>query len=67
MKTADLKSLSDIELSDKLVEESNIYSKTKLTHSVSPLENPSTLKTMRRLIARLKTEVRRRELDSLIK
>lgn len=67
MKATDFRNLSDTELSDKLVEESNVYSKSKSTHAISPLENPSTLKALRRSIARLKTEVRRREIDSLLK
>jgi large subunit ribosomal protein L29 len=67
MKTADLQNLSEIELRDRLVEETNTYQKAKLTHAISPLENPSSLKGMRRLVARINTEIRRRELDSLIK
>jgi large subunit ribosomal protein L29 len=36
----------------------------KLSHSISPLENPQTIKEQRRTIARLKTELRRRELEA---
>ena len=35
----------------------------KLTHAISPLENPSQLKLMRKDIARMKTELRQRELN----
>jgi len=33
----------------------------KLNHSISPLENPSQIKLVRRDIARMKTELRQRE------
>ncbi len=35
----------------------------KLTHTVTPLENPSQIKAVRRDIARLNTEIRQRELN----
>ena len=35
--------------------------KMKLTHSVAPLENPLTIRHTRRTIARLKTELTKRE------
>jgi large subunit ribosomal protein L29 len=63
MKISDIVKLSDIELKDKLVEDTNNFRKAKLTHAVSPLENPLSLKGMRRDIARIKTELRRREME----
>lgn len=35
----------------------------KLIHTVTPLENPSQIKAVRRDIARLNTEIRQRELN----
>ena len=35
----------------------------KLKHTVTPLENPSEIKAVRRDIARLNTEIRQRELN----
>lgn len=35
----------------------------KLNHAVTPLENPSQIKAVRRDIARLNTEIRQRELN----
>ena len=35
----------------------------KLNHTVTPLENPSLIKAVRRDIARLNTEIRQRELN----
>lgn len=67
MKSSDIRSLNETELKDRLVEETSNYAKSKLTHAISPLENPSSLKGMRRLVAKIITEIRRREIDSLIK
>ena len=38
-------------------------SQMKLNHTVTPLENPSEIKAVRRDIARLNTEIRQRELN----
>ena len=38
-------------------------SQMKLNHTVTPLENPSQIKAIRRDIARLNTEIRQRELN----
>ena len=37
--------------------------KMKLNHQITPLENPSQIKTARRDIARMKTELSQRELN----
>ena len=37
--------------------------KMKMNHAVSPLENPMLIRTTRRNIARLMTELRKRELN----
>ncbi len=41
------------------------YQKMKFDHAVKGLDNPMELRTMRRDIARLKTEIRRRELEAM--
>jgi len=38
--------------------------KVVITHSISPLENPLQIRWSRRDIARLKTELRKRELEA---
>ena len=63
MKIAELKELTNEELQEKLNGEINNLSHMKLTHAVSPLENPSQIKAVRRDIARMKTELRLRELN----
>lgn len=51
-----IKELSNDELRDRIAEEQNLYTKMKLNHAISPIENPNKIKMARRLIARLKTE-----------
>ncbi len=62
MTYAEIKELSDKELAAKIKEERFGLTKTKLGHAVSPLDNPKLIQENRRLIARLLTEKRRREL-----
>lgn len=43
----------------------NGYNKMKIDHAIKGLENPLTLREARRDVARLSTEIRRRELTSV--
>lgn len=52
------------ELKERLEEDSKQLSKMKLAHAVSPLENPQKLKDFRRTIARMKTELKKREIEA---
>ncbi|MCL2435721.1 MAG: 50S ribosomal protein L29 [Lentimicrobiaceae bacterium] len=56
--------LSTPELKERLVEEQVQLSKLTLNHAISPIENPNKIKEQRKTIARLKTEVRKRELTA---
>ncbi|MBQ7551361.1 MAG: 50S ribosomal protein L29 [Bacteroidales bacterium] len=67
MKKQAIMDLATPDLLDKLAEEKERLVKMKLTHAVSPIENPQSLKEQRRAIARLKTEIRRRELNESAK
>jgi len=62
MKASELKELTLEELTEKIQEESINYTKMKLTHAISPLESPAKIKEARREVARMKTELRAREL-----
>jgi large subunit ribosomal protein L29 len=62
-KKLNLKDLTTQELEEKLRDDSAHYVKTKFNHTVSPVENPSLIRNMRRDIARMKTELRKRELS----
>ncbi|MBW8358464.1 MAG: 50S ribosomal protein L29 [Weeksellaceae bacterium] len=57
MKNADIKNLSAGDLQNKLAELKAQYSKTKLAHRISPVENPIQIRDLRRMIARLETEL----------
>ena len=63
MKTAEIRELSTSELVERIQTEEANYNQMLLNHSVSPLENPASIKTARRNIARLKTVLRERELN----
>ena len=62
-KFLELKEFSAEELMNELNVTQEQYGKMKFEHAIRGLENPLTLREVRRDIARLKTEVRRRELD----
>lgn len=57
MKKADIKNLSAGDLQAKLAETKADFNKLKLSHSVSPIDNPIQIRDMRRTIARLETEL----------
>jgi large subunit ribosomal protein L29 len=63
MKSKEIKELETKELAERIESEVAKYEQMKFNHSVSPLENPSQIKAARRDIARLKTELRQRELN----
>ena len=48
------------ELQDKLTQMLKSYKEARFTHVLSNLENPLQLRTQRRVIARLQTELNRR-------
>ena len=64
MKQVDIKDLSVDDLTEKFAEQKDVLAKMKLSHAVSPLENPMQIKDIRRSVARLKTELRKRELQA---
>lgn len=64
MKQIDIKDLSVDDLTEKLQEQKSILNKFKLSHAVSPLENPAQIKFVRRTIARINTELRKRVLQA---
>jgi large subunit ribosomal protein L29 len=53
--------LTTAEILERMDEEKRQLTKLKLNHAVSPLENPNKIKAYRKTIARLETELRRRE------
>ena len=61
-KVEDYRSLDDQALSAKIGEEEVRLKKMHFSHAVNPIENPLTIRQLRRSIAQLKTEQRRRAL-----
>ncbi len=63
MKTIELKELETKDLVERIEAEVAKYNQMKLNHAISPLADPSKIKSARRDIARMKTELRQRELN----
>jgi len=57
MKYNEIKELTTAELAERLAEEKASYMNLKLTHSLSPLENPLQIRAARKTIARMSTEL----------
>ena len=57
MKQKEVKELSIDELNEKLVSFKKELSDLKMTHAISPIENPMQIKNLRRTIARIYTEL----------
>jgi large subunit ribosomal protein L29 len=63
MKQSEIKELSVAELQEKLKEFKKSYSDLKLANAISPLDNPIQLRSARRTVARVATELTKRELQ----
>jgi len=61
-----IKELSTPELIERLDEERKQLIRLKINHAVSPLENPNKIKAYRQTIARILSELRRREIEKLL-
>jgi large subunit ribosomal protein L29 len=57
MKNADIKNLSVGDLQNQLTSIQADFTKLKLAHKISPLENPIQIRDLRKTIARLQTEL----------
>ncbi|MBP3715168.1 MAG: 50S ribosomal protein L29 [Phocaeicola sp.] len=64
MKIAEIREIPTNELAERIDTEVANYTQMLLNHSISPLENPSQIRKLRRTIARMKTELRQRELNN---
>lgn len=64
-KFIELKEFSQEELLNELKETQVQYQKITFDHAIKGLDNPMVIKEVRRDIARLKTEVRRREVEAM--
>jgi len=64
-KYLELKGFSDEDLASELTQTEIQYQKLKFDHAIKGLDNPLVLREVRRDIARLRTEIRRRELANM--
>lgn len=67
MKQSVIVELSNEDLLERLEEEQKQLTRLKLSHAVSELDNPKKLVYYRKTIARLKTEIRKRQLQGKLK
>lgn len=62
MKSAVIREMTTSELEEQIEEQKQGYDKLKMAHVISPLENPHELKSKRKDIARMATELRQRQI-----
>lgn len=62
MKNSDIRALTIAELKDKINVEKEALRKMQFAHQVTAIENPMKLRENRKLVARLNTELRAKEL-----
>ncbi|MBO4451451.1 MAG: 50S ribosomal protein L29 [Bacteroidaceae bacterium] len=63
MKISEIRELTTAELTERVEAEVVNYTNMKFNHHISPVENHSQIKKLRRDIARMKGELRQRELN----
>ena len=64
MKIAEIKEMTTSDLVERVEAETANYDQMVFNHSISPLENHEQIKQLRRTIARMRTELRQRELNN---
>lgn len=60
----DIKQMSFSDLQEKVIDTQLNLKKIEFNNYISPVENPLIIRSLRREVARLKTEIRRRELET---
>ena len=58
-----LKDLSETDLKARIQEDELRLKKLEFAHAISPLENPMSIRALRKDIARLKTDIKKRQLE----
>ena len=61
MKASEVRELTTKELVERLATDSEQLNRMKINHSVSPMDNPSQIKEMRKTVARYNTELQQRK------
>jgi len=63
MKTSEITELTTAEIIERIENSNGELVRMKLNHSVNPLDNPMKIRFARKNIARLNTELRKRQLE----
>jgi len=63
MKQEEIREMATADLRDRLEQMEKEYLQERMNHAVTPLDNPAKITADRRAIARVKTELRARELN----
>ncbi len=63
MKQSEIKETATADLQEKLVLAKKAFTDLKMAHTISPLENPIQLRSHRRDVARIATELTKREVQ----
>lgn len=64
MKKEEIKEFSTQDLKERLEQARKDYLQQKINHAISPIDNPAKITADRKTIARIKTELRQRELNN---
>jgi len=64
MKTTEIKELSNAEILERIQNDQDSLTRMKMNHAITPLENPQHIVGVRRNIARLKTILRQRVINT---
>ena len=65
MKTSEITELTTAEIIERIENSNQELIHMKLNHSINPLDNPMKIRYARKNIARLYTELRRRQLEKI--
>lgn len=58
----EIRGLDDAALKGRIAEQETALQRLKFSHAISQIENPSSIRDAKRMVARLKTEQRAREI-----
>ncbi len=64
MKKEEIKELPTADLQERLAQMEKDYRQLRINHAVTPLDNPAKITADRKMIARVKTELRARQLNN---
>lgn len=67
MKASEIKEITSKELMERIDETTNHLTRLRLNHAVSPLDNPRQMTNLKKDLARMKTELRAREIKEMPK